>query len=115
MWLEGPLNITFNLSGNCDGYVYDLYRDGNQAHVPTDYGTVNGVKFFTFMVNNVTKDFDNASMQVIGIKGRSNIIEKRFTIHTQGQYWCNLRRTITVVTLTQIEVCMCTCVAHVHM
>ena len=115
MWLWDPLNITFIISGDCRGYGYSLYRDGNPLDVPHDYGTVNGDRFFTFMVNNITKDFDNASMQVIGIKGLSNIIEKRFTIHTQGQYWCNLHRTITVVTLTQIEVYMCTCVAQVHM
>ena len=85
MWLEDPLNITFNTSGNCDGYGYILWRNGVPLHVPhDDDDTVAGVEFVTFMVSNVTKDFDNASMQIIGTNGGHSIV-KRFTIHTQGQ------------------------------
>ena len=72
------------ISGDCDGYGYLLYRNGDHISVPTDHGIVNGDEFFTFMVNNVTKDFDNAAMQVIGTNGGHSIV-KPFTIRTQGQ------------------------------
>ena len=87
VWLGNPLNITFNTSGNCRGYVYLLWRNGVPLHVPHDVDdTVAGVEFVTITVTNVTKDFDNASMQIIGTNGNQNmIIVKRFTIHTQGQ------------------------------
>ena len=77
------------ISGDCDGYGYLLYRNGGHISVPHDHVTVGGVKFFTFMVTNITKEFDNASMRVIGTNGGHSIV-KPFTIHTQGQYWCNI-------------------------
>ena len=102
VWLWDPLNITFNTSGDCREYGYLLYRNGDHISVPTDHGTVNGVKFFTFMVTNVTKDFDNASMRVIGITNKHSIV-KRFTIHTQGQYWCNIQCTIPAVIIAHFK------------
>ena len=69
------------ISGPC---VYLLTKDGNQINAPQNQVTVGGVKYLTFMVANVTKEFDNASMQVIGITDKHSIV-KAFTIHTQGQ------------------------------
>ena len=87
MWLWDPLNITFRVSGPCSAYL--LTRGGNQINAPQNQVTVGEVKYLTFMVANVTKEFDNASMQVIGITTDGQSIVKKFTIHTQGQYWCN--------------------------
>ena len=53
-------------SAGCDGYEYLLYRNGVPLNVPHDDVTVAGVKFVTITVTNVTKDSDNASMQIIG-------------------------------------------------
>ena len=53
-------------SADCDGYEYLLYRNGVSLNVPHDDIAVGGVKFVTIMVTNVTKDSDNASMQIIG-------------------------------------------------
>ena len=73
-------------SGDCRGYGYLLWRNDVHLHVPHDVDTVAGVEFVTFTVTNVTNDFDNASMQIIGTNGDPNmIIVKQFTIHTQGQ------------------------------
>ena len=98
VWLWDPLNITFNTSGDCRKYGYLLYRNGDHISVPTDHGIVNGDEFFTFMINNVTKDFDNASMKVIGTNG-GHFRVKKFTIRTQGQCWCNIQCTVPAVTL----------------
>ena len=54
-------------SAGCDGYEYLLYRNIVPLNVPHDDDvTVAGVKFVTITVTNVTKDSDNASMQIIG-------------------------------------------------
>ena len=84
VWLWDPLNITFMISGDCDGYGYLLYGNGDHISVPCDHVTVGEVKFFTFMVTNVTEEFDNASMQVIGTDGGHSVV-KPFTIRAQGQ------------------------------
>ena len=69
------------ISGHC---VYLLTRDGNQINAPQNHVTVGGVKYLTFMVANVTKEFDNASMQVTEITDGHSVV-KAFTIRTQGQ------------------------------
>ena len=69
---------------DCDAWV-SLYRNGVPLNVPHDDDIVAGVKFVTITVTNVTKDSDNASMQIVGTNGDPNVIVKQFTIHTQGQ------------------------------